>query len=1185
MLGVKWLPLLFTVILAKDWKCGFDTLDTDVNLAPQQRMLHERELLDRTGLISPIRIHIEYGALNLSPTLEAYFKTEVMPYALNWFTKTLSVNPVQGKFALPSGTCNLATIPSSLISPGVDADYVLFVYGNNYPTEGFAARAGACLIDPQYRNQVVAGSFELNTYYYDLAYTLEQHIGLVIHELTHALGFASNLYPLYTKDDGTSYAASEVTGTDVKRGKSVSMITLPKVVAEGQAAYACASLTGIELEDAGGAGTAGSHWEKRILYNEYMVGDIGPTEKVFSRITLALFDSTGWYQVDYSHSNNLLWGAGEGCSFLDQKCVISGVAQFPEFCDDSASKCTFNHMHGGYCSIVSYSSALPLYFQYFASPNVGGVDFLADYCPYVDRYSNRNCRDLGTQPNLVIDAYGEEVCLDCRCVEGTFLKDNYVANDSIHASCVRVQSCDSTKATLKVGDATVDCPFTGGVVTIPGFQGTLTCPDSDVLCAEFQCANFCSGAGICQSDGTCNCDEGFFGFDCHNMCSSYCLSCSDATTCLTCHSPDAEVVDGVCQCKSGFIPSPDVKNCVSSSACPAGQKRYGDVCVAVCPADITIDSGDVCYPCDVTCATCAGTVTTCTTCPSPALLHLDTCVVECPNGYFSTNTDCLACDPSCLTCAGSATVCTACPVGKLTNGSSCVDVCPDGTYDNFGSCILCFSSCLTCSGSSSFCTACAAPLLLYLNACVSSCPSSGYFSNGAECLPCDPTCLACSTSAANCLSCPAGKFLYQNACVDVCPDGTYGNSGVCSLCDASCLTCSGSATSCTSCVSPKVVQDNACVCPIGFFSNGTECLLCDPSCLTCSMAPTNCLSCPAGKFLYQSSCVDVCPDGTYDDSGVCSFCDASCLTCSGSETFCTSCVPPNVVQNNACVSSCPSSGYFRNGAECLPCDPSCLACSTSAANCLSCPAGRLFYQNSCVNVCPDGTYDDSGVCSLCDASCLTCSGSATSCTSCVSPKVVQDNACVCQSGYFSMGNDCELCDPSCLTCSMEPTHCLSCHAGTFLLDNTCDDICPAGTFEGPGVCTPCDASCLTCSGSAAYCTSCNEPKLLSASSCVDTCPPDQTPTNGVCNGSSGCLGDCLTCSTTPSTCTSCKPPTFLYGTTCVNCCPKGYTGVDGVCIAQCHKSCLTCTGPGPEDCSSCVNHRLQQNECDLQGPY
>lgn len=36
--------------------------------------------------------------------------------------------------------------------------------------------------------------------------------------------------------------------------------------------FGCSTADGLELEEAGGTGTAGSHWEKRLVMNDYMIG-------------------------------------------------------------------------------------------------------------------------------------------------------------------------------------------------------------------------------------------------------------------------------------------------------------------------------------------------------------------------------------------------------------------------------------------------------------------------------------------------------------------------------------------------------------------------------------------------------------------------------------------------------------------------------------------------------------------------------------------------------------------------------------------------------------------------------------------------------------------------------------------------------------------------------------------------
>lgn len=101
--------------------------------------------------------------------------------------------------------------------------------------------------------------------------------------------------------------------------KVVDMMVTPRVVAEVRAHFDCNKLEGAELEDQGGEGTALTHWEKRILENEAMTGT-HTQSPVFSRITLALMEDSGWYRANYSMATPLSWGKGLGCMFAMRSC-------------------------------------------------------------------------------------------------------------------------------------------------------------------------------------------------------------------------------------------------------------------------------------------------------------------------------------------------------------------------------------------------------------------------------------------------------------------------------------------------------------------------------------------------------------------------------------------------------------------------------------------------------------------------------------------------------------------------------------------------------------------------------------------------------------------------------------------------------------------------------------------------
>ena len=57
---------------------------------------------------------------------------------------------------------------------------------------------------------------------------------------------------------------NRTTPSGVSFNSSIAMITTPHVINFTRAHYNCATLEGAELEDYGGSGTAGAHWESRV---------------------------------------------------------------------------------------------------------------------------------------------------------------------------------------------------------------------------------------------------------------------------------------------------------------------------------------------------------------------------------------------------------------------------------------------------------------------------------------------------------------------------------------------------------------------------------------------------------------------------------------------------------------------------------------------------------------------------------------------------------------------------------------------------------------------------------------------------------------------------------------------------------------------------------------------------------
>ena len=120
---------------------------------------------------------------------------------------------------------------------------------------------------------------------------------------------------------------------------TTALIKTPKVVEWGRKHFGCETLMGVALEDDGGGGTMGSHWEMRTLLNDYMVGiniySLYPTVK--SVFTLALLEDSGWYWPDYSQADLALkWGHNAGCDFL-RSCDADMPSSAPGFCSNTVS--------------------------------------------------------------------------------------------------------------------------------------------------------------------------------------------------------------------------------------------------------------------------------------------------------------------------------------------------------------------------------------------------------------------------------------------------------------------------------------------------------------------------------------------------------------------------------------------------------------------------------------------------------------------------------------------------------------------------------------------------------------------------------------------------------------------------------------------------------------------------------
>lgn len=413
----------------------------------------------------------------LTPEKRQILLTIMLPKAIQLHSERLKVKRVIGSIVVPNVVlapgCSFFTIPEAHHTTGVEGyDFILYISAK--PTEGnLAAWAVSCAADTEGRP--VVGVTNIGPMFINTKDTMAR---VVAHELAHALGF--NAYAFV--------AAGMIAFRRGARDKPdyVELIS-PRVVAAGASFFAYPSLSGVELEDEGGSGTAFSHWKRRNMKNELMAGALSAT-MYYTALTLAAFEDLGYYVVDYSKAEVMPWGYHAGESFLTEKCVIDGVSPFPSmFCTNGTVKdaCAEDRLGIGYCGMKTYQpNTIPEYEQYFSDPNLGGLASFVDYCPIIIPGDQQWCDSRGVpdlMPGSLLSA--SSLCLDA-VEDGLTVSGNV---DRIRSVCAQIRCGSGVEEgkydVMFAGSSSwVSCPV-GGEVRPSLYSRTFT--DGAVRCPPY----------------------------------------------------------------------------------------------------------------------------------------------------------------------------------------------------------------------------------------------------------------------------------------------------------------------------------------------------------------------------------------------------------------------------------------------------------------------------------------------------------------------------------------------------------------------------------------------------------------------------------------------------------------------------------------------------------------------------
>jgi len=518
----------------------------------------------------PIRIAVyteklESDLASLGEATKNYIKDDVIGAAVSYLEATLRVKRVSGNLLLshfcPSywtghGKCAAAytepetcgsnpaiEMPSShfedfVYYPGSasgsavtiaggtgipNADFVLYAAAVQAGScgssgSGTVAYAGACQRDQN--DRPIAGHMNICPEMI-ASQSWHEFVATVVHEVTHALVFSGGSFQKFRKADGSPLPYEEVVLQVAERGRTRTKIITPEVLESVRKRFNCPTLNGAEIEDEGGSGTAGSHWERRIFTYDIMVGMNGNS---MSDLTLALFDDSGWYTSDRQaaeqhHAGRL---APDGCAFASDRCLDDGANTDPNhYCSEAGYGCDASGHMKSRCTVASYGSALPEYWQHLDDPTRGGVQAdLTDFCPVFDKITINGapprCSDPSGEGG---SSYGEVYGVSSRCIKATTISKAYVERSSFGGTCYTMRcvggSDGYTALVVTIGAEELTCGVNDeGTEKVVGgdYPGRIMCPPVAKICygdAPLLCANL--GTSLA---GRCVCPPGFIGADC-----------------------------------------------------------------------------------------------------------------------------------------------------------------------------------------------------------------------------------------------------------------------------------------------------------------------------------------------------------------------------------------------------------------------------------------------------------------------------------------------------------------------------------------------------------------------------------------------------------------------------------------------------------------------------------------------
>lgn len=495
------LALLALSVLAYDphLGCAHNIVQEESALLDvQEEFLPEKARLLATVSYPNIRMTADHTNLIEGTTeVKTYIQKELLPAVMDYYQASIAVKqPLTTALKVSTTTKTICgyTTPSVLFT-GVNTDFFVITSSTTDEASNWVASAGACLLSTATKRPLVAQML-FNLYYTKPAngdaLIHEKNMYLVLHEMLHALGFTGTSFKNFI--DATGKTLTGHLKTVTLNGSSRQVLDVEPLTSKLRAHYGCSTLPGAFLENDGGSGTAGSHFERRHFLYEAMTSGVIQGLRL-SEFSFAVLEGSGWYMPDYSYADQFTVGQGQGCGFLYDECNSATFLKYDEFCSVSGSRsCGHVGVAGGVCS----------------------TDSRSDGCQYSIPVLNYHCEDSDAIDNARLptkEVYGRTT--GSKCFNGNLTTLTKTSDTSFCFKYKCVGTGASTTLQVYLGSGYITCK-SESALKISGYNGVLKCPDPLSFCSttgKQTCPRKCMGRGSCVNN-QCVCNTGYTGIDC-----------------------------------------------------------------------------------------------------------------------------------------------------------------------------------------------------------------------------------------------------------------------------------------------------------------------------------------------------------------------------------------------------------------------------------------------------------------------------------------------------------------------------------------------------------------------------------------------------------------------------------------------------------------------------------------------